>query len=237
MSASRSASIVMIVGALLLSAIVWGMAQPSEVPQPTPVLFGGPSEERDSIVAFEARQAGMDPALAIAVSHVENWSGDSAAVHPRSGAVGLMQVMPFWADSFQVECYGPSDLTDRRRNACIGARIAMRYFRECGNWNCALVWYVGARCTRRDTALRCMQKREAGTSYVLLVVARFGRTDLSPARDAMAFGLWRATRLTTNAGSARPARSLSLEPHSFGNDTAWRRARDPGAPLFVAVQR
>ncbi len=235
MSASRIV-LPIIVGALLLGTIVWGTAQPYAVQLPTPVLFGGPSEERDSIVAFEARQAGMDPALAIAISHVENWSGDSAAVHPRSGAIGLMQIMPFWADSFQVECYGPSALTNRRRNACIGSRIAMRYFRECGNWNCALVWYVGARCTRRDTALRCSQKREAGTAYVLLVVTRFGRTDLSPARDAMAYGLWRATRVSSDSGSSRPARFLSLDSNSFGNDTAWRRARDPRAPLFVAVQ-
>lgn len=233
MSASRIASAIS--GAAVITMLVIAAGRSGATPaNPTPVLFGGPSEERDSIVAFEARQAGMDPALAIAVSHVENWSGDSTAVHPRSGAVGLMQIMPFWSDSFQVECYGASDLTTRRRNACIGTRIAVRYFRECGNWNCALTWYVGARCTKRDTAWRCSQKREAATAYVLLVVTRFGRTDLSPARDAMAYGQWRVQ--VTDAGSARPARSLSLEPHSFGNDTAWRRARDPRAPLSIMVR-
>lgn len=194
----------------LYSARLTGEASPA--PVPAPILFGGPSEERDSIVAYEARRAGMDPALAIAVSHMENWSGDSAAAHPRSGAVGLMQVMPFWTDSFPADCYGPGDLTMRSRNACIGARIAVRYFRECGNWNCALVRYVGAECTRRDTPLRCTRKNEIGKGYVLAVVERFGRTDLSPARDAMAYGSWRTA--AESSGSHRPDRIQVLDAHS-----------------------
>lgn len=188
---------------LLVAAITYAalLVQATPIVPPAsvsvPILFGGPSEERDSIVAYEARRAGMDPALAIAVSHVENWSGDSTAAHPRSGAMGLMQVMPFWADSFHVECYGPGTLTMRRRNACIGARIAVQYFRECGNWHCALTWYVGARCTQKDGPARCARKTEAGKGYVLAVVERFGRDDLSPARDAMAFGFWRTIDVAT----------------------------------------
>ena len=181
-------------------------------------VFAGPSEERDSIVAYEARRAGMDPALAIAVSHVENWGGDSAVRHRTSGAIGLMQIMPFWADSFQAECYGGRTLFDRHRNACVGAHIGMRYFGECGNWNCALVAYVGARCRPTDSPERCARKTRIGAEYVLEVVERFGRTDLSPARDAMA------------SGSYRPVQILGLGTNSSGDSAALRRASAPGAP-------
>lgn len=159
---------------------------------PPRTAFGGPSQERDSIVARAARQAGMPEALAIAVSHVENWGGDSTARHPISGATGLMQVMPrLWADSFRTEC-GTDSLVGRWRNACVGTHVAARYFAECGNWDCALRRYAGAWCTPTDSWERCHKKQQAGDAYVLDVVRRFGRSDLSPARDQMAAGTsWR----------------------------------------------
>src|SRR6266550_1517081 len=62
------------------------------------------SQQRDSIVAYEARRARVPVPLAIAVSHAENWGGDSTALSS-SGAVGLMQVMPrTWQHSFEPEC-------------------------------------------------------------------------------------------------------------------------------------
>src|ERR1051325_2713720 len=64
-------------------------ADGTHVTHPVPTL----SEQRDSIIAQEARRAGAPVALSIAVSHVENWTGDSTAVSPR-GAVGIMQVLP-----------------------------------------------------------------------------------------------------------------------------------------------
>lgn len=160
--------------------------------QPTPVMFTGPSQERDSIVAVAAREAGMPPALAIAVSHVENWSGDSMAKHPISGAVGLMQVLPRqWADSFAIAC-GVDSLVVRRRNACVGAHVAVEYFEMRGNWNDALRMYAGAWCTKNDSYARCARKIKAGDAYVLAVMQRLYRTDLSPARDQMALGTsWR----------------------------------------------
>lgn len=177
-----------LVASLLVRAVL--EALPTAPVAPAPVLFGGPSEERDSIVAFEARRAGMPDGVAVAISHVENWSGDSTVRHSRSGATGLMQVMHFWADSFHVEC-GTDSLIVRRRNACVGVRIAKLYFEQCGDWDCALRRYVGAACTKRDTPLNCERKKRVGTDYVLAVMQKMYRTDLSPARDEMAFGRWR----------------------------------------------
>ena len=154
------------------------------------VAFSGPSHERDSIVSYQAQRFGMDPKLAIAISHAENWGGDSAAVHPRSGAVGIMQVMPFWADSFRTEC-GIEPLTNRISNACRGVLISMKYFKDCGDWDCALQYYVGAVCTKRDGPWRCEQKQKTGERYVHAVLRNLHRTDLSVNRDAVAMGGWR----------------------------------------------
>lgn len=155
------------------------------------VAFTGLSHERDSIVAEAARYAGMPAALAVAVSHVENWGGDSAVVHPVSGATGLMQVLPrTWGDSFRVEC-GPDSLINRWRNACVGAHIAVRYFRECGDWDCALIRYVGALCVTADGPQRCAKKQATGNEYVRDVMRSLYRTDLSPARDLLSVGGWR----------------------------------------------
>lgn len=155
------------------------------------VVFSGPSHERDSIVAQAARLAGMPVPLAIAISHTENWGGDSTSRHPVSGCLGLMQVCPgIWADSFHTEC-GADTLIARWRNACVGAFVAMGYFRACGNWDCALIKYVGAECNARDTWLRCQKKKATGDQYVRDVMERIYRTDLSPQRDAIALGMWR----------------------------------------------
>lgn len=184
-----------VVGAAVIAGLVSIIASAESTPTTTPVLFGGPSEERDTIVAQEARRAGAPATLMLAVSHTENWSGDSTATSV-TGAKGLMQVMPnIWSDSFRVEC-GPAELIDRRRNACVGSRIYLQYFAECGNAECALRKYVGAWCTKRDSPERCAAKQRAGTAYVLAVVQKYGRTDLSPARDEMAFGKYRRDSLT-----------------------------------------
>lgn len=137
--------------------------------------------ERDSIVAAAGMYAGMSPTLAVAVSHVEDWKGDSTARNTKSGALGLMQVMTFWADSFNIEC-GMGSLTGRWRNACVGTHIAVRYFQECGDWDCALFKYVGATCTTEDTVEHCRQKLRVGDEYVHNVMRQFGRTERIAAR-------------------------------------------------------
>lgn len=87
----------------------------------TPPAARSLSEQRDSIVRLAAVRAGVKPELAIAVSHVENWTGDSTVVSS-AGAIGLMQVMPRWRHSFEDEC-GCGPLENRWRNACVGAFI------------------------------------------------------------------------------------------------------------------
>lgn len=143
----------------------------------------GPSEQRDSIVAFQARRWGMPVDLALAISHTENWRGDSLA-RSHVGAVGLMQVLPkVWSNSFLLEC-GFEDLTNRRRNACVGVMVAMGYFYQRGNWTDALRDYVGANCLPRYTIARCARLQEHAHDYVSTVMSKMYRTDLTPARDA-----------------------------------------------------
>ena len=98
--------------------------------------------QRDSIVAAEARRAGVSVPLALAVSHVENFGGDSTALS-RAGAIGLMQVMPMWRHSFEDEC-GCGPLQNRRRNACVGVRILRLYQDSTKTVNLALRRYHGS---------------------------------------------------------------------------------------------
>jgi len=52
------------------------------------------SDQRDTLVVREARRQGVPRWLALSISHAENWSGDSVAVNPYSGAIGLLQIHP-----------------------------------------------------------------------------------------------------------------------------------------------
>lgn len=116
------------------------------LPDGTTVVTATPrsfSEQRDSIVAHEARRAGVPVKLAIAVSHVENWTGDSMAVSP-VGAVGLMQVLPkYWQHSFEEEC-GCGSLFRRQRNACVGVRVLKQYLDQHKKTSPALRAYHGS---------------------------------------------------------------------------------------------
>jgi soluble lytic murein transglycosylase-like protein len=103
--------------------MAWSLAAKPVAPL---VILPDFSGERDSLVAQEAHRAGVPTLLAVAVSHVENPDGDSLAVS-RAGAVGLMQVNPrVWRTAFLAEC-GVGSLLGRRRNACVGVRVLLRY--------------------------------------------------------------------------------------------------------------
>jgi hypothetical protein len=143
------------------------------------------AEERDSIVAQEARRAGVPVRLAIAVSQVENWYGDSMAVSSagsrdtatirraiegdaaaiqRLGAVGIMQVLPrMWWHSFENEC-GCGSLFDRRRNACKGVRVLGYYLAREKTVDAAVRGYHGS-----------LRLHTAGDGYAALVLERLGR--------------------------------------------------------------
>lgn len=106
------------------------------------------SIERDSLVAEAAREFLVPIEVAVAVSHVENWRGDSTAVSS-AGAIGLMQVMPTkWALLTHSLC-GPGEvetlLTNRRCNVRAGSLILYLYHRDhAGDWDQALRAYHGS---------------------------------------------------------------------------------------------
>ena len=80
------------------------------------------SDQRDSLVAREARRQDVPVWLALSISHAENWQGfDSTANNPFSGAIGLMQIIPEnWG--LYPRC-GTAHITNRKRNVCIGIAI------------------------------------------------------------------------------------------------------------------
>ena len=117
-------------------------------PEPTPEPVATPTLQpptRDEAVVAAAEQWGVDPALALAVSYTENWSGDDSAWSRTHCCVGIMQVnVKVWFGVFHEQC-GGSDLLDRATNACYGVLILRGYLRECdGELRCALTKYVGA---------------------------------------------------------------------------------------------
>lgn len=99
---------------------------------------------RASVVVEAAQAAGVDPALALATSMIENWSGDRKAWSPTGCCVGIMQVHTMHLGVYDSLC-GGSDLLSLKDNACYGAQILARYLRDCkGDERCALRRYVGA---------------------------------------------------------------------------------------------
>jgi soluble lytic murein transglycosylase-like protein len=102
-----------------------------------------PSQWRDRVVAQEARRAGVSPALAVAVSHVENWSGDRFAISRTGCCLGVMQVnVSVWSKAFLEEC-GEHSLTDVRTNACVGVMILRHYLHRTRSTHQALAAYYG----------------------------------------------------------------------------------------------
>jgi len=157
---------------VVLIAVLLGLSPHQDVATPadgTAAMITRPSltlsEERDSIVAAEARKIGVPVLLALAVSHVENWTGDSMAVSwagkqdtvtirraiagqqraiDTLGAVGIMQVLPrAWWHSFEEEC-GCGSLFNRRRNACKGVRVLAFYLAREPTVDRALRGYHGS---------------------------------------------------------------------------------------------
>lgn len=100
----------------------------------------GMSELRDSAVSAEAIKAGVPVHLALAVSHAEDWSGDTMA-RSSVGALGVMQARPeYWDGTFVAEC-GDGPLTGLRRGACVGVRILAEFHAVCPVWGPAVREY------------------------------------------------------------------------------------------------
>jgi len=103
-------------------------------------------------VRAEARLAGLDPRIILAVIQVE--SGFRADAESPAGARGLMQVMPFWK---AVLGRADDDLHDPATNLRYGCTILAYYLRqEHGDLTRALARYNGSR-GRTDYPERVMR--------------------------------------------------------------------------------
>jgi len=98
-------------------------------------------------IHYEAKRAGLWPELVLAVIEVES-NFDHFAISS-AGAMGLMQVMPFWLD----EIGQPGDnLFDIRTNLRMGCTILKYYLdKENGNLTPALARYNGSYGSHRYT--------------------------------------------------------------------------------------
>lgn len=91
-------------------------------------------------IHYEARKAGLEPELVLAVINVESnfdrWAISSA------GAQGLMQIMPFWLKEIPE---AGDNLFDIRTNLRFGCTILKHYLdKEGGDFNRALARYNGS---------------------------------------------------------------------------------------------
>lgn len=111
-------------------------------------------------IRYEAQRAGLDPQLVFAVIQVE--SGFQPRIVSSAGAMGLMQVMPFWTDLL-----GDGDsrvLLDPRINIRYGCVILRHYLdMERGDVNRALQRYNGSlgKNDYSDLVLATLQRRWA----------------------------------------------------------------------------
>lgn len=97
-------------------------------------------EEFLSTVRYEALRAGLDPQLVLGIIHVE--SGFRKYAVSKSGALGFMQVMPFWAQPLG---HSRHDLFQLRLNLRYGCNILSHYIAlERGNLARALQRYNGS---------------------------------------------------------------------------------------------
>ena len=108
-------------------------------------------------VHYEATRADLRPELVLAVIEVESRFDKFAISH--AGALGLMQVMPFWLK----EIGRPNDnLFDMKTNLRMGCTILRHYLdKEKGNLTHALARYNGSLYSHRYTnkVFRTLDKR------------------------------------------------------------------------------
>lgn len=98
-----------------------------------------------SAIVSAAKTHNVDPALLTAIITVENPQLRSQA-QSNAGAVGLMQVMPFWGRDRQARATcGGSDLTNDRINLCYGIHVLKFTIRSRQTLPGALLFYNGCR--------------------------------------------------------------------------------------------
>lgn len=110
---------------------------------------GAPSDRAAVVAQHIVRQSlkwDVDPAMVAAIVTVENHTlvGDTSST---AGAVGVMQVMPFWRRSFASQC--GNELANDRVNICYGIHVLKTFLRERGTEERALLAYNGCRTLER----------------------------------------------------------------------------------------
>lgn len=93
-----------------------------------------------SIALYESRRAGLDPALVLAIIQIESAFRKYAI--SSAGALGLMQIMPFWKEEIGQPAH---DLFDMRQNIRFGCLVLRHYLDlEKGDMPRALARYNGS---------------------------------------------------------------------------------------------
>ncbi len=101
-------------------------------------------EERDnflSTVHYEATRAGLDPQLVLSIIEVESAFKKYAVSH--AGALGYMQIMPFWVETIGNKVHNLFHLRVNLRYGCMIMRHYLdmesgNYFRALGRYNGSL---------------------------------------------------------------------------------------------------
>ena len=169
---------------------------------------GGDSTVAEQVATAIVRQADrmkMSPSLLAGVVLVENTTLKPSARNRRSGATGLMQVMPFHAG--KLGC-GSHDLTDVESNICHGAKILRDDIRETkGNVDRALLQYNG--CVRRGRRHAC--RRYPGMVFANVELVR---REIELARRAGPGGLTYLNQVVTGRRpvAARSSARLAKVP-------------------------
>lgn len=103
------------------------------------------------VAVSEAYRYDIPPVLVFGIMMYETRDLDTKAVSP-VGAVGLMQIMPFWKET--LGRYFGYDLTDPVINIRYGVWIAAHYLRKTqGDWRRAMLRYNG--CVRGTNTPNC----------------------------------------------------------------------------------
>ncbi|WP_432765389.1 transglycosylase SLT domain-containing protein [Halomonas pelophila] len=124
-------------------ADIWAARQWLNAMEPRLARYLPEAQRRRELLGrihHEARLAGLSPSLVLAVIQVE--SAFQAEAVSSAGAVGLMQIMPFWVRELGLPA---DDLKDPRRNLRYGCTILAHYLAvERGDLTRALARYNGS---------------------------------------------------------------------------------------------
>jgi soluble lytic murein transglycosylase-like protein len=124
-------------------AEIWAARQWLNAMEPRLARYVPEADRRRELLGrihHEARLAGLSPSLVLAVIQVE--SAFQAEAVSSAGAVGLMQIMPFWIRELGLPA---DDLKDPRRNLRYGCTILAHYLAvERGDLTRALARYNGS---------------------------------------------------------------------------------------------